>query len=450
MAKGSPRRLRSLHTAVALAMLVAGLSVSDSAQAGGLGVCEAPFAFEAADVNVVVLPYTYAGGPDNPLSKTAKKLPLLIQLDSLFSLIKYGSVGVTYLRGEEQICETVEAKLLGKAPGAERQVRPGHGLVVLWGTIYEEGNDIYLQSYLSFSRRGTRELVQFRVNPQKGPPIVFGGTLPSQTLTFAPRHITLDDVRSTETHYRQSAMVYDLPRAGSSRQLMVIDSENPIAYQVTEIREDGWMRMASIEDAGPSGWIPVTREWPLRQKLPELAFLDAVVGYLRYRVTEDSGGSAPAPTLTWIRNALDEYEKTSSPVSASGDVAAATGKILRGALALEAGHENDNLLTVEELFSAAAALLSYSASARNLRAVVQIYRHHEAKTLDKNAESIADDLVSAIAVNPTNANVLASLESLYALLLTTDEHVPFETDELERRLKAVQDVRAGLEHTSFR
>jgi hypothetical protein len=133
---------RSLPIALGALVLAARL------HAGMVNVrCEEPFVFRDAAVNVVVMPYNDPTEPERPLSAAGARLSYLLQADTLFSIVKFGSVGAVQMApGSECKAPEVWAKLLGEKPGARATVKPGHGLVLVWGRLYEEGGSIYVQS----------------------------------------------------------------------------------------------------------------------------------------------------------------------------------------------------------------------------------------------------------------------------------------------------------------
>jgi len=123
-----------------------------SAHAGAPHVpCRYPFVFSDAAVNLVVLPYDDTGVSQPGSRGSGTQLALLLQMDALSHILGYGSVGAVQLEaspGDQHGCETdtVAGKLLGKEPGAEAQIRPGNGLVLVWGLMYEEDDDLYIQT----------------------------------------------------------------------------------------------------------------------------------------------------------------------------------------------------------------------------------------------------------------------------------------------------------------
>src|ERR1035437_1724479 len=85
--------------------------------------CRFPMVFGGAAVNVVVLPYTYAGD-SHSLAGTGNRLSLLVKLDVLSHILEYGSVGAVQMERPESVrpgapsCqpETVLPILLGARP----------------------------------------------------------------------------------------------------------------------------------------------------------------------------------------------------------------------------------------------------------------------------------------------------------------------------------------------
>jgi hypothetical protein len=120
--------------------------------------CARPSVFSGAAVNVVVLPYSV---PPSVRSSSAvgEQLGALVQLETVLSIAKYGSIGVTQLVGDAQdecTPEIVLDKLLGRQGGARETMRPGSGLILIWGRIFESGADLYLQSFVQFLRQARR------------------------------------------------------------------------------------------------------------------------------------------------------------------------------------------------------------------------------------------------------------------------------------------------------
>jgi hypothetical protein len=228
--------------------------------------CNDPRVFSRSPVNVLLLPYTYTGTRAQmarPLSEAAGRLGLLMEHDSLVEMTKYQAIGVVNLvrtPGSEPCdANNVWEQLVGprRDPGAG--LRPGGGVVMMWGRIYEEGTALYVQSYLRFARADTSERVERTLPASSYGPAIFAATLPTQVVTLPPRRITLDDIASINNEFSRLAVVRDAPNEGAK----IIDrlpdlgtpdqSLRPFGYAVVDVRGD-WVRVASLY-GGPPGWI---------------------------------------------------------------------------------------------------------------------------------------------------------------------------------------------------
>jgi hypothetical protein len=430
-------------------LLAALILMAEPAQAGGRSSCKEPLVFGGANVNIMVLPYTYVGQDLVPLSRTGEKLALLIQLDSLFTMLKYHSIGVVSLMmvpGEDpKECESkvVLNKIMGKMPGAVDRIQPKKAVALLWGRIYEEGKDVYVQSFLRFLRRDIVEGIKFDLRSRDGTPLELVGRLPSQAFAFAPRRLTTDDLGEIEKEFERSAIVRPRPEESAPGYQMELDSLRPFTYYVTDARKD-WMKIDSFS-GGRSGWIraQVDSTWPLRKKLPELDFLDAVVGYLQYRIGNDSGLISQPSLINWVDRGLTRYEGNSGPERAS--LSTAVGKILRGFLMVLEEGSRPKLAAIDrfqKLSAEAVALIPFNADARNLEIMARIYRLNEGGIQRTDISTLAEELQSAIIVNPKNSRVLANFENFYLFLSSVKgAEIPFKRSEIDQKIQAVRGVR---------
>ena len=150
------KRVRQLSlSAVTLLLVLIAQSASGISPAEQ---CSNPSVFPGAAINVIILPYS-TETPRHTLGEAAQKFTMLMQLEILFSLLKYESVGVKRLVATQEEMksgecgpERVLAMLLGQQPGARETLRKGHGLILVWGTFYEEGENLYHQTYVRFLR----------------------------------------------------------------------------------------------------------------------------------------------------------------------------------------------------------------------------------------------------------------------------------------------------------
>ncbi|QTF94218.1 hypothetical protein [Halomonas sp. BM-2019] len=414
-----------------------------------LASCSEPVVFPGAAVNAVILPYRYTG-PDrfNPLSQTGEQLSGLLHLEVLFSMLKYGSVGATQLMGEPGGCEltTVTEKVLG-IRSADWEIQPGRGVVFLWGKLYEEGSDIYVQSYARFLRRDAREEVQLTIDGAAGSGFQFIAHLPLENIAFAPRRLSRNDLEHIQTEFQRSVVIRPSPDLSQSGEPLPIHGE-AAAYWVTDVRGE-WMHIASQFDE-VRGWVrarPDPADWPLRQKLPELAYLDGVAGFLRYQASQEANGVSPSPdrTIESISRAFQVYEEAAQERHAPE--AAATWRAILGFMhlvtAVQEPERREAAREAEFLLREAVQLVPYNGDLRNLAFLASFYLS-SSRPPSPDGDRLITELLDALAVDPENEDVLTNLEQLYAYMITQPARAPFSTAEIQRRLDAVQQVKVRM------
>lgn len=420
-------------------LLAATLLIPTAAQGGAIAPCEQPMIFDRAAVNAVILPYRYTGEKSQQmLSEAGQQLSRLLQLETLFALVKYGSVGAVELQGEPGGCQVdriLEQLTQGSGPG---KLRPGHGLILLWGRIYEEGSDIYLQSYLRFLRGQTAEEFRFPL----GAGDKFLASLPAQAFAFPPRRLSQEDLQQITTRFADSAMIRPHPDLNSpGKSLAAWPAWKPFAYWVTEVRGD-WMHIQAQDQSG-SGWVRARldpKAWPLRQKLPELTLLDALAGYLRFQVGKDVAEVKPAPetTLGQMRETLELYLNQTEGQSEA--LPQAVGLAAEGILRLGSGGEGAAQQTAAQ-FTRARNLVPQNAEARNLAVLGQWLLALQGREV--SGASLVQGLLDAVAVAPNNPQTLANLETLYRQFQKTPAQSPYLAPELAQRLSTLQQIRTA-------
>ncbi len=399
-----------------------------AAQAGAPEVdCSRPFVFSEAGVNAVVLPYTYSGAADKPLSFAGKELSSLIYLNTLFSILKFESVGAVQLvarnplDSKECTDSIVLDKLFGRRPGATTQIRPGNGLVMLWGRIYEEEEHIYVQSYVRFLRRGANEDVSFQTGEER-----FNAGLASQVVTFAPQKLSSEDLDDITFEFVHSAGLRDKPDPQEPSRPMPMDMRRydlPFAYHIVEVRGE-WMRVEPFVPFTRGGWVRAgfgADRWPLRDKMPEMSFVEGLVGYLTYRRSEARDPSHIASSIQQkIAESFKRYETASE--AQSGALPKAVERQILGILkTLRRETSPGDAATTSALFREAYGLIPESAEARNLMACAELWTEWTAAAEnwpnESNIERIIEGFVGAVALDPRNDRVLGNLQSFYDLAL---------------------------------
>lgn len=411
--------------------------------------CAHPFVFSDAAVNFVVLPYTNTGSLARPLSKTASQLTLMIETDTIFSILKYGSVGAVRLTvrpGEQEQCkpDIVAAKLLGEKLGAEQTIRPGHGLILFWGRLYEENKEIYVQSFARFLRKGVSENVSLPLENAR-----YEARLLDEGVAFAPQRLLEKDLAEIESEFDQFAVVHQDPVESSPGTRMPVEL-SPFAnasyrYSVSEVRNE-WMRIQA-RGTGPSGWIHAGGDvGPLRaERMPELDFVDGVAGYLRLRGADDGDTQdASLRTVSWAEAALKRYEKAAEPAQAP--LALAVAKTVHGLLEMLGPLQaNSKLQAALQLFQEASDLVPYSGEARNLELTTRWYLAYQGRVPGIRPAVITDGWVQAAVLAPEDPTILKNLENCYELLLKKGPPPGaaaggLDGAEIEKRLAALRSV----------
>jgi hypothetical protein len=400
-----------------VALLLAGWLWAGTAQAGGRLPCEAPQIFSAAAVNVLVLPYRDARTNRQDRGSAGWRLATLVQQETLLALLKYQSIGVTELTAESGLCDVRQVLQQVTRGQGNGQLAPGRALVVIWGRVYQEGEDIYVQSYLRFLRKGQAESVQATVGPLR-----LSAELQTTALAMAPRRLAQRDLEALEARARQSLMLHRSP--GGAVQGPLADANEPVAYAVLAAQGE-WMRVRSTV-TGREGWMRARADadgWALRRLLPELGYLDAVVGYLRLRgLQQPPAGGDPRVLHGWMRTLLEAHERAVG--SDAAPAALALGRVMLGLAQwhVEAlGPEAERRRRASALFDEASRLAPEVADYRNLSAVASPFAAPfsgpGAPDLSPElAAQLDGTLLGALALDAEHRGALGNLERLYAAL----------------------------------
>jgi hypothetical protein len=414
--------LRTLYALVLLALPAHAWAIE-------IGVpCARPSVFSAAAVNVVVLPYSV---PPTVRSSSAvgEQLGALVQLETVLSIAKYGSIGVTQLVGNAQdecTPEIVLDKLLGKQGGARETMRPGSGLILIWGRIFESGADLYLQSFVQFLRPGTTETVDVSVRDR-----TLKGTLSTQAFACAPRKIAIRDLEDIRRQFRSARLLHTQPNS-ISRSVEIPDRGESLAFWVTDLRGD-WVQLEPMDRGNnrtfERGWLqvrPTDAQWSLRAKMPELYFVEGVAGYLMARVRANSQTIVDA-SLQGAESAITRYIEGWGANAVLGNDATTNGtplavavpRQLRGFVALLRARGTDaGLAEARTHFERAAALASHSSDARNLVAITHIAQTFRQPADAPSPRRFVNDVRTLLGSDPSNVTVLGNLGVIYDLVLT--------------------------------
>jgi hypothetical protein len=343
----------------------------------------------------------------------------------------------------------VLAQLTGKQPGAKPALKVGGGLVLVWGQIYEEGTDLYVQTYARFLRRGRPETLNVDLRNHR-----FSVNLPSQAFAFPPRHLSTADLTQIERAFKERVVVREGPNDQAKGAPPVMDlSTEERAFLIDETQGE-WMHIFP-QRGGPGGWVHAggsSTAWPLHSKMPELEMVEAFAGYLRMRVAADAGAPRPEQTLTWVEAAVSRYAEADR--DAADPLPLAVGRAATGMLRMQRIKRGDvKIRTVQQAWSDAAALVPYSPGARNLDVMGRLCTLFWAPGTSPAGVAppqrsffrfAANNLTSALALAPDAPDVANNLAQLYLLLLAPNAPTepaavkPFTTEELKARLAALR------------
>jgi hypothetical protein len=444
------------------------------AQAGAVHLdCRHPVVFQGAAVNVVVLPYVYAGD-DHSLSNVGNRLSLLIKLDVLSHILDYGSVGAVQMEmppgtpANDPPCvpETVLPILLGTRPPsptlyglladnpeAKNTLRSGHGLVLVWGLLYEEGDDFFVQTFARFLRRDVDETIKFQAG---GSSI---SAKPSfQSLAFTPQKFTRSELQEIEDSYRRADYVRDQPNDNArGEQLPLLaakcagancdDSAIHAGFYVKEKRGE-WIRIQYMDlakDRRKEGWIHAAgglSGTPLDKILPELKFIEGCAGYLGLRVADAERTSQPPGAAALAVAQL--YSFVQSNESQPADINNAVATQLEGAIEYFSAHDQwEALSKAADYFERARTIIPYDPNAITLAVGAQVKAEWRQKGRCERTVQKSERLSNALAFSDDKAS-LANLNSLYTLLLKSPALAPapedFTNEAVTQRVEVLKSL----------
>jgi hypothetical protein len=421
--------------------------------------CRTPLVFEGAAVNVVVLPYRYAGGSNASLTNMGNRLSLLVKLDVLSHILGYGSVGAVQMEMPEFVSkddpscqpEIVLPKLLGTVPGAMQKLAPGHGLVLVWGLLYEDGDDIFVQTYARFLRRDVDEGVTFTAGGSS-----FSAKPSAQLLAFTPQKFSQQQLAEVENSYRKADFIRTEPSDSAPGEPLpdlvakcasCDDSAVHAGFYVEEIKGE-WIRvqrMDPVRGQNKEGWIHAAgglEGVPLEKILPELKFIEGCAGYLRQRVADAQHTPLPGEMPALAVASLNAFAQSNDAQPA--DITNAVALQLAGIVEyLSAQDRVDSFTRAAQDFERARKMIPYDPNAINLAVGAQVKQEWKQKGKCDQTALKAQRLSAASMLSPDKA-ALGNLNSLYTLLLKSpDETVVagnLSKGDVANRLSAVDGL----------
>jgi hypothetical protein len=315
------------------------------AVAGGATSCEEPFVFEGQAANIVPLEYlaTVADSEssDTILSEVATKIAWLTELDS-WHQPTYGSLGVV---AHVYQCEPDDV-LRGLLEPADQEggypsIRIGQVTVFVQGKIFVRDEKIFIQSRIRAFRRNDRpyewaydrdgvyrgrNLSDYMLKDKFTPVLQdlgFVAPIPEIDVVFAPRVLLISELAEIEKQFQRANRVYIRKSKSSKSRPIGFDNIEQMAFSIEAI-DEGWMGIRNAFGDGELGYIEVSRDLSsfLHKKLPELDFLNGVLGFLRIRQAADSATGFKQPPSDAQELTLRKLEAFQMAATSSDDVPA--------------------------------------------------------------------------------------------------------------------------------
>ncbi len=415
--------------------------LSAAAQAMDSRPCADPRVFPGAAVNAIVMPYRFDERGDGPAGNPAsagpelrlasRQIAALVHLEVLTSMLKYGAVGATDLLAEaDGICDVDRVVARLSQPGAPGALRAGQALVMVWGRLFAQGEQLYVQSYIRFFRQGERGPLAEVLNVAAGEGTArlnLQANWPTQALAFAPRRISRTELARVDQEFRNAMVLRERPDAAAPGRVMAFEPGKSFPYAIKS-RQGDWLQLTPMQGGtgGTGGWVKAragggdAEAWSLQRWLPELAFVDAVNGMMRLRVGNLSEAEA-APMRLAVEQGLAHYERA-VPVDQAPTVWG-LGAVMRAQIAWTAGQRSDAAFR----YARASTLLPAYAGARNLAAVTALA---DTRLDAASAARLQRQLLAALALAPTDKLVLANLAQLYQLYEKEPSWSPLAPAEL--------------------
>lgn len=414
-------------------LLLAALALP--ARAMDIRACSTPVVFRNAAVNALVLPWRAdAGGA--AVQAASRQISSLAHLQLLMAMLKYGSVGAVDLVAEPRMTCNVDEVLtiVSRVGTPSGTLARGQAVLAIWGRLFEQDGELFLQTYLRFARQGTQGLAPETIGLDWAG-AKFTAALPAQALAFAPRRIRLDELAAIDQASRAALQVRERPDEAAPGVEIGRAAGQSFPYAIAEVRGD-WMRVAPMRAGLPAGWVRARAadepaEWSLARWLPELDFADAVAGWLRIQ----AGDLQPAERERMARAVdagLARYER-----AVPGDLAPSAwgiGAALRGQVAWSQGRRAE----AAEWFGKALQRLPASAAGTNLAAVAALA---DAAPGADAAGQLSQRLLAALALSPRDPQVLANLQALYGLYARHPDWCPWSPVELAERQELLRSAR---------
>lgn len=379
-----------------------------NALAAMIAPCSAASMFPDSDVTVFVLPYVDFTTPEasNLESPVGTDLAGLIQADTLLAISRFGHVAAIRLTGKPADCQPdlVFKHLLSDFGGA----KPQGGIVFLSGRIFRVHDEIYVQSYASFSRF-------VRNDPGEVVRLPFGDKFltaqpAAQSFAFTPRRVTQDDLAKIRDRFaRQSIVHASANETSPGKPLLVLFPDNHLpAYYMTDTQGE-WIHIHT--QTGQDGWIlarAMLGTESLSARLPEMKFVEGLAGYFGFR-------AQPSPAKAELAQAAFLAFEQSS-LSFAAPVPLAASKQMRGMLQLLASNQSPaSFSQTAALFAEGADAAPSNSPASNFATVVRLYSLWRQPDARIPFQDTVNKFWMSISADPNNQTAIQNCWTMYTV-----------------------------------
>jgi hypothetical protein len=435
--------------------LVAGLSLFSffaiphgNAVAGMIAPCSAASMFPESDVTVFVLPYVDFTTPEasNVESPVGTDLAGLMQADTLLAIGRFGHVAAIRLMGRPADCQPdlVLKRLLSEFGGSKRKA----GIIFLSGRIFRANDEIYVQSYASFSRFA-------RNDPGEVVSLPFGDKFltaqpAAQSFAFTPRRVTQDDLAKIRDRFARQSIVHESANEASPGKPLLVLFPNNLrpAYYMTDTQGE-WIHIHT--QTGQDGWIlarAMLGTESLSARLPEMKFVEGLAGYFGFRA-QPSLAKAELAQAAFVA-----FEQ--SALSFAAPVPLAVSKQMRGMLQLLAA--NQSLAAYSQtasLFAEGSDVAPSNSPASNFATVVGLYSRWRQPDVRIPFQETVDKFWMSISADPNNQTAIQNCWTMYTVASNPAfrERFTFEPvltpAELQERARALETVQLNGKQVSL-
>jgi hypothetical protein len=184
--------------------------------------------------------------------------------------------------------------------------------------------------------------------------------------------------------------------------------------------------------------------------MPELSFVDGLVGYLQYRIAHDRSAEREVQ-LKQARLAVASFAEYERSEKHTDSIALAAEKSVRGVLALVAADSTTaGMDSANALFKQAVLLTPYNGASWNLKAITDVSLCC-LQGKSGNPSTAINDFMNAIAAEPDNEQAMHNLRSLYLLIASSRTiESPFKASELARRIEELTALHSAASESRGR